>query len=76
MTHNDRPTYRLLTRASESRCQHCPPERVCAWGCVQGASYEDILIGAVLEQSHSWALETPEAGIEASREALWETFNT
>lgn len=68
---------RLKTRASEARCKNCPPDRVCAWDCVQGASYEDILIGAVLEQSQSWALEDPaEAGLEPMRNALWETFNT
>jgi hypothetical protein len=68
---NEQPT-RLLTRANEARCQNCPPDRVCAWACVQGAGIEDILIGAVLEQSQSWALQNSEPAIPA----LWEAFNS
>lgn len=68
--------YRLKTCASEARCANCPPERVCAWGCIQGAGHEDIVIGAVLEQSQSWALErADDPGLEATNRALWETFN-
>lgn len=72
MTPEKTPPARLLTRASESRCKHCPPDRVCAWDCVQGAGYEDIVIGAVLEQSKSWALEQPDPVCRA----LWDTYNT
>ncbi len=67
---------RLLDRASGCRCANCPPKRVCAWACIQGASVEDILIGAVLEQSQDWALEPVAAGREAPHHALWESFNT
>jgi hypothetical protein len=70
----ERPV-RLLSRASESRCAHCPPERVCAWACVQGAGVEDILIGAVLEQSQNWALERTNLGLEETNRALWDAFN-
>ncbi len=73
-TQKDQPR-RLLTRASECRCQNCPPNRVCAWDCVQGAGTADILIGAVLEQSQSWALETSEPGLAAANQGLWESFN-
>lgn len=66
---------RLLSRASESRCAHCPPERVCAWACIQGAGVEDILIGAVLEQSQTWTLERPEPRWEEADPALWDAFN-
>ncbi|MEP0762121.1 MAG: hypothetical protein HRF48_05215 [Chloroflexota bacterium] len=66
---------RLLERASDCRCAHCPPERVCAWSCVQGLSPFDIVIGAALEQSDSWALQTPAPGQEAVHQALWETYN-
>ena len=51
MTPKPQPPVRLLTRANENRCQHCPPERVCAWACVQGTSLPDRVVGAVLEQS-------------------------
>lgn len=64
---------RLLTRANECRCQNCPPDRVCAWACVQGAGTEDILIGAVLEQSRSWALQASES---TEQQVLWEMFNS
>jgi len=72
--HDPQPT--LKARARESCCAHCPPERVCAWSCVQGTSAADIVLGALLEQSDSWALRLPpEAGLEADRQALWESFN-
>jgi hypothetical protein len=71
---------RLLSRMNAYRCGDCPPERVCAWDCIQGAGVEDIMIGAVLEQGQSWALEagTPhrEPGQEATNRALWDIFNT
>lgn len=66
---------RLLQRASPTRCAHCPPDRVCAWACIQGAGYQDILIGAVLERSRSWALERAEPGQDAVQQALWEMYN-
>ena len=75
MTVQTNQPVRLLSRASESRCAHCPPERVCAWACIQGAGVEDILIGAVLEQSQSWALERTEPGVEEIDPALWDAFN-
>ncbi len=72
-------TSHLLTQMNENRCEHCPPDRVCAWNCIQGAGIEDILIGAVLEQSQSWALDADmsnrEPGQEATRRALWDIFN-
>jgi hypothetical protein len=72
----EKQTPKLLTRANQARCQYCPPERVCAWTCVQGAGSADILVGAVLEQSTSWALQAPEPGLEAVRQGLWDTFNS
>ncbi len=66
---------RLLVRASASRCAHCPTDRVCAWDCVQGAGTADIVVGAVLEQSHSWALASDDPGTQAVQEALWELYN-
>jgi len=70
------PRARLLARSSECRCENCPPDRVCAWACVQGTSYADIVIGAMLEESQSWALQPPtEAAQDTVQQALWETFN-
>ncbi len=71
----ERPT-RLLRQTNESRCATCPPDRICAWACVQGAGVEDIVIGAMLEQSQSWALQTSEPETAAAQQALWETYNS
>jgi len=38
----------LKTRASAAQCADCPPDRVCAWSCVQGANREEIAGGAYL----------------------------
>ncbi len=76
MTPKPQPSIRLLTHARESRCQNCPPDRVCAWACVQGTSQWDILVGAVLEQSRSWALESSGTESNTAERALWETFNS
>ncbi len=75
MSTDSQPARRLLTRASEERCKHCPPDRVCAWDCVQGAGITDIVIGAMLEQSDSWALRQAPADQGAVEQALWELFN-
>ena len=75
MTPKNEPPIRLLTHASGCRCENCPPDRVCAWACVQGTNVVDILIGAVLEQSQDWALQPVKAGLEAPQQALWESFN-
>lgn len=75
MSQSNKCDFRLKKHATASRCAQCPPERVCAWDCVQGASDADILVGAVLEQSQSWALEHTEPGQEAANQALWDTFN-
>ncbi|HEC24365.1 MAG TPA: hypothetical protein ENI95_15785 [Chloroflexi bacterium] len=69
------PPLRLRTRASPSRCRDCPPERVCAWACVQGAGIEDIVIGAVLALEGLSAPPALPEGAEPSRAALWESFN-
>ncbi len=38
----------LKTRASSAQCASCPPDRVCAWACVQGANMEEVAAGAYL----------------------------
>lgn len=70
------PTQRLLARATASRCTQCPPDRVCAWACVQGMNVEDIVIGAMLERGDDWAFQpVTEAGQEANKDALWDVYN-
>lgn len=66
---------RLLDHASERRCQNCPPDRVCAWACVQGMNVEDIIIGALLENSPSWVFQTKYPEAEPIHQALWDSFN-
>jgi len=66
---------RLLDHPSECRCENCPPERVCAWACVQGMNIEDIIIGAMLEDSTNWAFQTERPEAEPVRQALWNSFN-
>lgn len=75
MHHHSEQPFWLKTCASESACAHCPPDRVCAWACIQGTNCADIVTGAVLEQSHNWALDDmPEPGTPVEP-ALWEMFN-
>lgn len=70
------PSYQLKTRATEAMCANCPPDRVCAWGCVQGMNSADIVIGAALEQSIHWAREhESDPGTQATQQALWELYN-
>ena len=77
MTSTSTGPARLLPRSTESRCQTCPPERVCAWSCVQGAGTADIVTGAALEQSASWALDSTTPPVtDAIIRALWEVYNT
>lgn len=67
---------RIRTTASPHQCDCCPPDRVCAWACVQGASPEDIIIAAALalEGAPGWEPPLAEGG-EPTRAALWSTFN-
>ncbi|MBI5957275.1 MAG: hypothetical protein HY866_00975 [Chloroflexi bacterium] len=74
MAPQDTQTDHLLTHATESRCACCPPDRVCAWACVQGTGIEDIVIGAMLEQTLDWAQENTEPGQETIHRALMETY--
>ncbi len=69
MLEDHNPTLRIRTTASAYQCECCPPERVCAWACLQGAGVEEIVIGASL------ALEGLPGGPDAAREALWDSFN-
>lgn len=70
------PPFHLKARATETMCATCPPDRVCAWGCVQGMNHADIVIGAALEQSSGWArTHHDDPGTLATQHALWELYN-
>lgn len=73
MSDPTQPQIRIRTTASPAQCAACPPDRVCAWACVQGFSPEDVIIGASL------ALEgVPNyhpALTDDSSDALWSSFN-
>ncbi len=40
---------RIRTTPCAAKCADCPPDRVCAWACQQGASMDDIVIGFILD---------------------------
>lgn len=63
---------------SPHQCHECPPERICAWACTQGACIEEIVVGTAL------ALESPilsslllcEPDVQPITEAVWDSYNT
>lgn len=70
------PPVRLLARASAYRCATCPPERVCAWACIQGAGMEDIVAGAALAERLGPLPTGPQVeDITSVRLCLWERYN-
>lgn len=66
---------RLRTTASRYQCACCPPQRVCAWDCVQGAAVPDILYGAVLALEGVSLGTGGMRGSEPTHAALWECYN-
>lgn len=64
----------IRTMASQHCCDDCPPERVCAWGCVQGAGIEEAIIGAALALEGAPGVPFS-PGSEPTRAALWDSFN-
>ena len=68
--------FRLQTRARACRCRDCPPDRVCAWDCVQGMNTADIVIGATLALERQVITSEPEEEEdEFVFEGLWRTYN-
>jgi hypothetical protein len=76
MSSEGRASIRILTAASQFRCDRCPPERVCAWGCLQGAGIEEIVIGAALVLENAPGPAWTDQGLLPSQEALWDSFNS
>ncbi len=56
-----------------SRCEDCPPERVCAWDCEQGQGVLEILMGeALAEQARlDWSLASEVKQVE---QMLYEVY--
>ena len=70
------PPVRLMARTSAARCEICPPERVCAWACIQGAGLADIVAGAALAERLASLPAGPHAeDVDSVREELWESYN-
>lgn len=65
--------YDLLSRVSAFQCRACPPSRVCAWDCAQGANVADIVVKASLATSRAAATDEP--GQSAARQGLWNRYN-
>ena len=57
----------------QSRCDDCPPERVCAWGCEQGQGVLEIMMGEALAEQARLPLPT-ESEAEPAQQALYEIY--
>jgi hypothetical protein len=66
---------RIKTHQSPRRCATCPPDRVCAWACIQGANVEDLIAGLVLQSEGKLTPPFPDPGAQAAEDALWASFN-
>lgn len=75
MTNQEALLLRLRATASQYQCDCCPPDRVCAWACVQGAGVEEIIYSAILALEGIPGPELSEPGGEPSHAALWDSFN-
>lgn len=73
MSDPKQPQIRIRTTASSWQCDACPPDRVCAWACVQGFSPEDVIIGASLALDGVPYASPPLD--DDSAHALWSSFN-
>ena len=57
----------------QSRCDDCPPERVCAWDCEQGQGVLEILMGEALAEQARLAWQNT-IGSEPTRQALYDIY--
>jgi hypothetical protein len=67
----------LKTRASAAQCANCPPARVCAWSCVQGANMEEVAAGAYLmaEGRLNPVAPRPSPEVQAVADELFENYD-
>ncbi|GEM_PF-2564474 len=77
MSTDIRRQFSSRSSASPHRCNECPPERICAWACVQGAGIEEIVVGAMLalEERISPAPFPCEPETQPITEAIWDSYN-
>jgi hypothetical protein len=65
------PVKKSIDPVDQSRCDDCPPERVCAWDCEQGQGVLEIMMGeALAEQAR---LMQP-VGSEPTQQALYDIY--
>jgi hypothetical protein len=55
----------------QSRCDDCPPERVCAWDCEQGQGVLEIMMGEALAEQ---ARAMQPIGSEPTQQALYDIY--
>ncbi len=68
-------TQRTINPVDQSRCDDCPPERVCAWDCEQGQGVLEILMGeALADQARSAAQKSIESEDEPIEKVLYEIY--
>jgi hypothetical protein len=65
------PVKTSIDPVDQSRCDDCPPERVCAWDCEQGQGVLAILMGDALAEQ---ARTTLPIGSEPTRQALYDIY--
>ncbi len=67
------PVKKANEPVDQDRCEHCPPERVCAWDCEQGQGILEILMGeALAEQARLPHRSEREA--DPAQQALYEIY--
>ena len=66
------PVKKSIDPVDQSRCDDCPPERVCAWDCEQGQGVLEILMGEALADQAKLSLPD-EQNIE-SEQVLYEIY--
>ena len=58
------PVTKFIEPVDQSRCDACPPERVCAWDCEQGQGVLEILMGEALTDQAREPIESETGPIE------------
>jgi hypothetical protein len=73
----DTLTIRIRTLQRADICASCPPDRICAWSCLQGIGISDAVVGAalLLDGRLNPQPDEPEPAEEAAQDALWDSFN-
>ncbi len=64
---------RAIEPVDQSRCDDCPPERVCAWDCEQGQGVLEIMMGEALADDARRPNKT-EPDVVVIERALYEIY--